>query len=59
MAHVLASVRHVRRSLDIYWPAAAIGLGVAASLAWTTFLGYVALGLVENLAVRLGANLTQ
>jgi hypothetical protein len=49
MAHVLAAVDHVRTSFYSHWPAAVIGFGVAASLAWTAFLGYAAVALVESL----------
>jgi hypothetical protein len=49
MAHLLAAAHHVRTSVEIYWPTAVIGLGLAATLAWTAFLGYVAVGLVESL----------
>jgi hypothetical protein len=58
MAHLLAAVRHVRTSVDVYWPASVIGLGLAASLAWSAMLLYLATGLVENLTVRLVENLT-
>jgi hypothetical protein len=48
MAHLLAAARDMRMSVEIYWPPAVIGLGLVATLAWTAFLGYVAVGLVES-----------
>jgi hypothetical protein len=45
MSHVLAVINHAKTS---YWPAAVIGFGIAASLAWTAFLGYAAVGLVKG-----------
>jgi hypothetical protein len=53
MAHLLAATRHVRTSVHNYWPAAVIALGIAASLTWTAFLLYVAIGLAESLTMRL------
>jgi hypothetical protein len=44
MAHVLGAIRHAKTSFYIYWPAAVI----AASLAWTFFLGYAAVALVKD-----------
>ena len=57
MAHLLAASRHVRTSVHDYWPAWVVGLGIAASLTWTAFLLYLAIGLADSLTVRLLANL--
>jgi len=53
MAHLLAAARHVTTSVHNYWPPCVIGLGIAASLTWTAFLFYLAIGLGESLTLRL------
>jgi hypothetical protein len=53
MTYVLAAARQARTTIGTCWPPAVIGLGLAASLAWSAFLGYVALGLATTLTVRL------
>ena len=58
MAHMLTAVRHVRTSFDNYWPLAVIGFGLTATVAWTVFLGYFALSLVQRLAIPLVESLT-
>jgi hypothetical protein len=49
MAHVLAAIRHAKTSFSIHWPGIVVGFGVAASFAWTAFLGYLAIALVKLL----------
>jgi hypothetical protein len=59
MTHVLAAARQARTSLRTYWPPAAIGVGLAASLVWSAFLGYVAIRVVGGLTGRLVEYLSQ
>jgi len=49
MSYVLAAARHARTSIGSCWPPAVIGFGLAASLAWSAFLGYVALSATVHL----------
>ena len=53
MAHVLAAARHAKTSFDTYWPVAVIGFGFTVTVIWTAFLGYVALSLIDRLAIPL------
>jgi hypothetical protein len=59
MTYVLAATRHATTSLRTYWPPAAIGIGLAASVVWSAFLGYVAIRVVGGLTGRLVEYLSQ
>jgi hypothetical protein len=48
MARLLAAIRHAKTPFYIQWQAAVIGFGIAASFAWTAFLGYAAIALVKT-----------